>query len=156
MDTKISKKTRRELLAVLRERYWNATKIEKAKMLDEFIDIAGCHRTHAIRLLKRVAPVIADEPKLGRKTYSEAVREALIILWEAADPIYGKRLKATLPGLISAMERHGHLALDPSVRQLLLTASPATIGLLLAPIRGTAGHRRCFEPAGNGMTPVSS
>src|SRR5512143_455332 len=46
------------------------------------------------------------------------------------------------PGLISAMERHGHLALDPDVRQLLLTASPATIDRMLAPIRGTAGHRR--------------
>jgi len=146
MDTKISKKTRCELLEVLRERYGNATKIKKAKILDEFIDIAGCHRKHAIRLLKRVDPVISDEPKLGRRTYSEAVREALIILWEAADRICGKRLKAALPGLISAMERHGHLALDPSVRQLLLTASPATIDRLLAPIRGTAGHRRKRKP----------
>ena len=40
------------------------------------------------------------------------------------------------------MERHGHLALDPNVRQLLLAASPATIDRLLAPIRGTAGRRK--------------
>jgi hypothetical protein len=40
------------------------------------------------------------------------------------------------------MEQHGHLALDPNVRQLLLAASPATIDRLLAPIRGTAGQRR--------------
>ena len=37
------------------------------------------------------------------------MREALIVLWEAADRICGKRLKATLPRLISAMEGHGHL-----------------------------------------------
>jgi hypothetical protein len=73
---------------------------------------------------------------------TEAVREALVILWETADRICGKRLKAILPGLISAMERHGHLALDPNVRQLLLAASPATIDRLLAPIRGSAGRRR--------------
>jgi hypothetical protein len=40
------------------------------------------------------------------------------------------------------MERHGHLTLDPIVRQLLLAVSPATIDRLLAPIRGTAGRRR--------------
>ena len=44
------------------------------------------------------------------------------------------------------MERHGHLALEPNVRQLLLAASPATIDRLLAPARGTAGHRRKRKP----------
>ena len=146
MGTRISKQTRRELLEALRERYANASKIEKTKILDEFIDIAGCHRKHAIRLLTGVDPVTPDAPRLGRTIYSEAVREALVVLWEAADRICGKRLKAILPGLISAMERHGHLALDPDVRQLLLAASPATIDRLLAPIRGTAGHRRKRKP----------
>ena len=142
MGTKISKQTRRELLEALRERYRNASKIDKTKILDEFIDIAGCHRKHAIRLLTGVDPVMPEAPRLGRRIYSEAVRQALVVLWEAADRICGKRLKAILPGLISAMERHGHLTLDPNVRQLLLAASPATIDRLLAPIRGTAGHRR--------------
>jgi hypothetical protein len=72
----------------------------------------------------------------------EAVRESLVVLWEAADRICGKRLKAILPDLIAAMERHGHLALDPIVSQHLFTISPATIDRLLAPIRGTAGRRR--------------
>ena len=146
MGTKISKQTRRELLEALRERYANASKIENTKILDEFIDIAGCHRKHAIRLLTGVDPVTPDAPRLGRTIYSEAVREALVVLWEAADRICGKRLKAILPGLISAMERHGHLALDPDVRQLLLAASSATIDRLPAPIRGTAGHRGKRKP----------
>ena len=141
MGTKLSKQTRRELLEALRERYRNASKIDKTKILDEFIEIAGCHRKHAIRLLAGVDPVIPREPRIGRTIYSEAVRQALVVLWEAADRICGKRLKAILPGLISAMERHGHLTLDSNVRQLLLAASPATIDRLLAPIRGTAGHR---------------
>src|SRR5512135_1157200 len=142
MGTKISKQTRRELLEALRERYGSVSKIEKSKILDEFIDIAGCHRKHAIRLLTGVNPVMSDTPKPGRRIYSEAVREALVILWEAADRICGKRLKAILPGLISALERHGHLAPDPTDRHLLLAASPATIDRLLTPIRGTAGRRR--------------
>jgi hypothetical protein len=51
MGTKLSKQTRRELLEALRERSRNASKVEKTKILDEFIDIAGCQRKHAIRLL---------------------------------------------------------------------------------------------------------
>src|SRR5262249_42908306 len=120
----------------------NASKIEKTKILNEFIDLAGCHRKHAIRLLSEVDPVMPAAPRLGRTIYSEAVRSALVVLWEAADRICGKRLKAILPGLISAMERHAHLPPDPTVRQLLVAASPATIDRLLAPIRGTAGQRR--------------
>jgi hypothetical protein len=146
MGTKLSKQTRRELLEALRERYSNASKFEKPRILDEFIDIAGCHRKHAIHLLMGVGPVIHDARRLGRTIYAEAVREALVVLWEAADRICGKRLKAILPGLISAMERHGHLTLDPNVGQLLLAASPGTIDRLLAPIRGTAGHRKKRKP----------
>jgi hypothetical protein len=146
MGTKISKQTRRELLETLRERYRNASKIDKTKILDEFIDLAGWHRKYAIRLLTGVDPVMPKEPRLGRTIYSEAVRQALVVLWEAADRICGKRLKAILPGLISAMERHGHLTLDSNVRQLLLAASPATIDRLLAPTRGTVGHRRKQKP----------
>jgi hypothetical protein len=146
MDTKISKQTRRELLEALRERYRNASKIERTQILDEFVDIAGCHRKYAIYLLTGLDPVMSRAPELARKIYSEAVRQTLVVLWEAADRICGKRLKAVLPGLIAAMERHGHLALDPNVRQLLLTVSPATIDRLLAPIRGTAGHRRKRKP----------
>ena len=146
MGTRISMQTRCELLEALRERDANASKIEKTKILDEFIDIAGCHRNHAILLLTEVDPVTPDAPRLGRTIYSEAVREMLVVLWEAADRICGKRLKAILPGLVSAMERHGHLALDPDVRQLLLAASPATIYRWLAPVLGTAGHRRKRKP----------
>jgi len=142
MGTKISKPTRRELLEALRERYRIASKDEKSKILDEFIDITRCHRKYAIRLLTGAGPVMPDATRLGRRIYSVAVCDALVVLWEAADRVCGKRLKAILPGLISAMERHGHLSLDSKVRQLLLEASPATIDRLLAPICGTAGRRR--------------
>ena len=66
----------------------------------------------------------------------------MIVIWEAADRICGKRLKAALPHLVESMERHGHLALDPEVRGRLLGASAATLDRLLKPIRPTAGSRR--------------
>jgi hypothetical protein len=66
------------------------------------------------------------------------------MLWEAADRICGKRLKRAIPTLLEAMERHGHLALVPEVRERVLHASAATIDRLLAPVRevGKQGRRR--------------
>jgi hypothetical protein len=64
--------------------------------------------------------------------------ETLIVTWEAADRICGKRLKAVLPDFVEAMERHNHLKLDPEVRQRLLSASASTIDRLLKPVRKKA------------------
>jgi hypothetical protein len=144
-QTTISPQTRRDLLPALRKRYQKASRIEKTRILDEYVALAACHRKHAIRLLtdaNPVEPASATAPTHDRRTYAEAVREALTVLWEAADRICGKRLKAVLPSLVGAMERHKHLALDPAVRALVLAASPATIDRLLAPVRATASRRK--------------
>ncbi len=66
----------------------------------------------------------------------------MIVIWEASDRICGKRLKAALPSMVGSLERHGHLALAPHVRERLLTASAATIDRLLRPVRERAGSRR--------------
>jgi hypothetical protein len=142
MSTKISKPGKQELLKVLRDRYQQAARSDKGKILDEFVAIAGCHRKHAIRLLTTATPLGPEEPVVARRTYDEVVRQALIVLWEAADRICGKRLKAALPSLLSALERHGRLQLDPIVRQRLLAVSAATIDRLLAPARGQTSRRK--------------
>jgi hypothetical protein len=59
----------------------------------------------------------------------------LIVLWEAADRICGKRLKALIPMLVDAMERHGHLDLDAVVKSKLVQISAATIDRMLADAR---------------------
>jgi hypothetical protein len=142
MSDKISKQTRSELLEALRQRYRQAAKQDKGRILDEFTAVAGCHRKHAIRLLRANTPVANDAPIVARRTYDEAVRQALIVLWEAADRICGKRLKAILPGLVAALERHGHLHLDDTLRQHLLAISAATIDRLLACVRGNTSRRK--------------
>src|ERR1700730_16875360 len=84
-------------------------------------------------------------PRPGRRVYDEAVREALIVVWEASDRICSKRLRPLLPILVEAMERHGHLQLVPEVRSRLLAMSAATIDRALRDIRqqaGTATRRR--------------
>ena len=138
MQSTISKPAKIEVLDALRERYRQASKDSKTKILDEFTAVAGCHRKHSIRLLAGIPAVSSEAAAVDRRTYDEAVREALIVLWEAADRVCGKRLKAILPQLVTAMEKHGHLALDPTVRHRLLAVSPATIDRLLATVRGQA------------------
>ena len=139
----ISAPARAELLRALWERYRGASRSDKSKILDEFVAVAECHRKHAIRLL--AGPVegsVGTGTASGKRIYDEAVREALVVLWEASDRICGKRLKAVLPALVEAMERHGHLELDGEVRGRVLAASAATIDRLLAPVRREAGTRR--------------
>jgi hypothetical protein len=142
MDHKLSKEARSELLEALRTRYRHAPRKEKSLILDEVVTLADCHRKHAIRLLGEQATALVPAQVVHRRVYDEAVREALVVLWEAADRICGKRLKAVLPALVEALERHGHLHLDPAVRLRVLAASAATIDRLLAPVRGQAGRRK--------------
>ena len=76
------------------------------------------------------------------RLYDEAVRQALIVLWEAADRICGKRLKVLIPVLVEAMERHGHLRLEPVIRDKLLQVSAATIDRALGEARSRIDGQR--------------
>ena len=115
---------KQELLATIRDRYRASSKREKSRILDEFIAVTGHHRKHGIRLLGQSGDDGEQRPvvKKGRRIYDESVRQALIVVWEVADRICGKRLKSALPHRVESMERHGHLDLDPGVRQRLLSA----------------------------------
>jgi hypothetical protein len=44
--------TRRELIEAVGERYRRAGWTEKKQILDEFVELAGFHRRHAIRVLR--------------------------------------------------------------------------------------------------------
>lgn len=134
--------TRRELSQAIAERYHAADRQSKRTILVEFIEVTGFHRKHAIRVLTRTQ-MIQPQQSVGRRVYQETIDEALIILWEAADRICGKRLKALVSTLVDAMERHGQLGLDDIVRELLLSMSAATIDRRLQKVRAQAfGSKR--------------
>ena len=142
MVTEISTATRTEVLGAIRSRYREASKRDKSRMLDEFVTLTGCHRKHAVRLLGQHERSTGHSVPNGRRIYDEAVRQALIVVWEASDRICGKRLKAALPSMVQSLERHGHLDLDPDVRERLFSASASTMDRLLRPVREQAGSRR--------------
>jgi hypothetical protein len=126
--------TRKELVAALQLRYGSATFSERIRILDEFVALTGYHRKHVIRLLRQ-EPCGMKTVRERSRLYDEAVRLALTVLWEAGDRVCGKRLKALIPKLVDAMERHGHLDLDPVIKAKLLQISAATIDRMLSNAR---------------------
>jgi len=112
----VSIETRRELLRVTGERYREASRPQKQAILDEFVAVTGYHRKHAIRVLLAGAKAPAGDerrPPRRLRVYDDAVRQALIVLWEASDRVCGKRLRTLIPILLPALERHGHLPSRP-------------------------------------------
>ncbi len=89
-------------------------------------------------MLNAVPDGTARQTRNRPSLYEEAARTALIVLWEASDRVCAKRLKALVPILLPALERHGHLRLDEPIRSKVLAMSAATIDRsLLAPRNAT-------------------
>ena len=76
---------KQELLATIIDRYRKSSKKDKSRILDEFISVTGHHRKHGIRLLAH-SDDGKDKPTAvrGQRIYDEAVREAMIVVWEAS------------------------------------------------------------------------
>src|SRR6202045_401251 len=150
MMRRISMTARDELVAAIAGRYAQGDRAERGRILDEFAAVTGFHRKHAMRLLRAGQVNRRSGPRPGRRVYDDAVREALIVVWETSDRICGKRLRPLVPILVEAMERHGHLRLGQEVRTSLLSMSAATIDRALHDIRrhaGTATRRRAAPSA---------
>jgi len=90
---------------------------------------------------KRVL-VVGGGPAGCEAAMSAKARGHEVELWEASDRICDKRLQPLLPLLVSALERHGHLALDATVRSRVLAASAATLDRLLRPTRAAVAGQR--------------
>lgn len=132
--------TRKELIAATKLRYRASTPLEKRTILEEFVGLTGYHRKHAIRVLNQSNTLITRKPR--DRIYGEAVKQALVLLWEAGDRLCGKRLKVQIPILIDALERHGKLSLDPGVRTKLLQISASSIDRVLSDTRQAARQKR--------------
>jgi hypothetical protein len=130
------------LVAAARRRYADANRQERGGILDELTSLTGLHRKHAARLLRGAGVRKRHDSRPQRRSYDDAVREALVVIWEASDRVCGKRLRPLVPILVEAMERHGHLQLDSDVRNGLLSMSAATIDRALRVVRGQSGQRR--------------
>lgn len=143
----MSDQSKRELVARLRPRYLQASRLEKSKILDEFTAVSGLHRKAAIRALRQGYQ--RDRERRGRRRqYTGSVVAALVKVWRVCGRICGKRLQPFLPEVVAVLERHGELILDEETRRLLLQMSAATIDRKLAPFRQQQGRGLSTTRAG--------
>ena len=123
--------SKREYLRKQHGRYGRAGKRHKKLLLDEFCEVYGCHRKHAIRLLGRPLGEARRRPGPVPE-YGKDVLAALKQVWLASDQLCSKRLKEALPHWLEHDRELG-----PAVRGKLLAISPAQIDRLLKPIRAS-------------------
>jgi len=129
----VSARAKREYVQVIYQRYRQARRPEKRRILDELCQVAGYHRKHAIRVLNGPAPGAARPPRRRAATYSPAAIAALRAIWAAAGFPWSLRLKALLPVWLPWARRR--LRLRPAVERELLAISPRQIDRRLAPHR---------------------
>jgi hypothetical protein len=135
MDTTMSAQAKREVLAKLRGRYARAGKEHKTKILDQLVELFELHRKAAIRAVRR-PPAPCGAVRLGRPREYEPMRLLPVLkpIWLGCQQPCGKRLAAALPDWLPAYEQdQGRVS--SAVREQWLTASPATLDRLLAPVR---------------------
>lgn len=135
--------TRAEVMQAIKDRYRSGTRIERSRILDEFVELTGYHRKHAIRLLAR-EPRIRKSRRGRPPTYGPEVQTALLALWNLSDRLCSKRLKEMIPLLLPSAIRHGVIGGSEVLSTHLLAISAATMDRLLAEARlaAQAGRRR--------------
>ncbi len=155
----VQRQSKHEYVARMQERYLQANKREKGRLLAEVLDVTGYGRRHALRLLRhgrfpdpKLAGLVAAQdgapagaggrrrrgggrPPGRPRVYSSVVIGALRVAAEASGWLCGARLAPFLAELVPALEAEGELRLAPGDRALLLAMSARTIDRRLRPFR---------------------
>jgi hypothetical protein len=138
----VTRASLREYAAVQRERYQQAKRADKHRLLDELVAVTGLHRKAAIRLLRRPPRSGPTPPRAGRpRRYGAEVAAAAEILWQASGRIGAHRLHPFVPELLDRLVQCGELSVAPTVDKLVRQASRPTLARLLAPARAQYPRR---------------
>jgi hypothetical protein len=143
---RLSISTRHELVAAAGRRYIEADRHDRGRILDDLTSLTGLHRRHAARLLRGGRASKRHDARPERRIYDDAIRQTLVVVWEASDRVCGKRLRPLVPILVQAIERHVHLQLASDVRDGLLSMNAATIDRALRDVRERSGRRPRRRP----------
>lgn len=127
--------SKKEYSAIMAKRYKKVSLIQKTRILDEYCQVTGQHRKHAIRKFNNFIFYAKHKSRSGRpKIYLESILEPLRKIWLTANLPCGKRLKPILIlWLPSYQKSYGHLPMDTV--KALTKISASTIDRLFKPIR---------------------
>jgi hypothetical protein len=130
-------RSKKEYVETIYLRYRDASWGKKGLILDEFCATLGCHRKHAIRVLKkfkRFRKTKTQRPGRAPFYSHPQILKPLKKIWLAANLPCSKRLKVILP-----LWTQGYIQsfgpLRPQTQEALSRISPATIDRILSPTR---------------------
>jgi hypothetical protein len=136
----VTRRSIREYVEAIRERYLGATKEIKTRILDEFVAATGLHRKAAVRLINRTHRKSFKKRPGRPRFYSMEAAEALKIVWEAADCLCSRRLRPFLPELVGILVTKGALKLTEEVQSQICNMSESTIDRILRRWRDSRHH----------------
>src|SRR5512139_223778 len=121
------KTTDRKYLAALRKRYARASKKERGQMLAEYVRTTGCHRKHAIAVLRGKRSRTTGAIRRPRRSqYTAEDARALEKLSDLFDGINAKLLRVALDNELAHLYRSGFLQVSPACYRRLQQISPAS------------------------------
>jgi hypothetical protein len=130
-------------LTSLKKRYKKASKKERGKILDEYVQTTGYHRKHAIAVLSRQRtrkPRPIRHPRSAIYLVEDA--RALETLGDVFDGINSQLLRVALDNELESLYESGFLYVSPACYKRLKHISPATMDRLCAQYGGRPVGRK--------------
>ena len=132
-------------LTKLQERYRQARKKQRGKILDEFVATTGYHRKHAIALLRGTRKHHSHQVPIRhprQRIYTDEDKRAILWLSELFDYIGSKRLRIAMNNELENLRHQRHVQVSAACFCRLQVISPATMDRLRHAERRSPGHRR--------------
>lgn len=119
---------RNQYMEILRERYLNASKKERGRILDEYCRNTGQDRKYSIKKFRyKVKLKKKGERKPKKEYYDGLVKAALARVWEIFDYPCGQRLEPLLETEIDRLRKLGELVCSNETADKLKNIGTATI-----------------------------
>ncbi len=125
---------RRKYLRMMQKRYFQASRKERGRLLDEMEAVTELHRKSLVRLIRSDLKRRPRRRQRGR-TYGPEVDDALRVIAESTDYICAERLAPNLTWLAEHLAAHGELQTSPPLLEQLERISVSTVERILARIR---------------------
>jgi hypothetical protein len=117
----------------LKKRYAKASKKERGKILDEYVQTTSYHRKHAIAILSgQYQPAQRPIRRPRKSLYTVEDAKALDFLSDLFDGINSKRLRAAMDVELDALYQRGVLKVSRACYRRLKRISPASMDRLRA------------------------